>query len=136
MTAEQRLRRAAEILWGGIARWRLAELNGETQPPSITPPTVPDTSDVPPSGTVTLDHVIAFLNTVGSASPKDVAHHFSISQSSAFRRLKKLLAMGRIERTGQTNALRYSVPKKCSVESHIHHEQHESKKTDIADVLP
>ena len=38
MTPELKMRRAAEILWGGIARWRVAVLDGMSQHPSVKSP--------------------------------------------------------------------------------------------------
>jgi len=103
------MRRAAEILWGGIARWRLAVLDGTTQNSAGQPAHHTGATDVQLPDTIMPDRILAFLNTVGSASPKEVAHHFSISRSSAFRRLKSLTMQNKIESFGQTNALRYSL---------------------------
>ena len=111
MTPAQRMRRAAEILWGGIARWQLAELNGSAQATSAVPAT-PDTAAVLSEHTpATADQVLAFLSAMGHASPRDVARHFTISRSSASRRLHALLDRGVLECMGQTNAVTYRVRK-------------------------
>lgn len=107
MSPDQRIRRAAEILWAGIARWQLAVMDDTSVDASAVQLNVPATNLPSTSRAITAEHILVFLNTVGSASPKEVAHHFCISQSSAFRRLRELLIAGKVCRNGKTNALRY-----------------------------
>lgn len=103
MTPNQRMRRAAEILWDGIARWQLAALTGNASIEHAV------TSEWSPGDPVATEDVLSFAKEVGSVSPKDVARHFSISRSSAFRHLGSLTARGCLSRHGATNALRYRV---------------------------
>ena len=53
------------------------------------------------------DPILVFVAEVGECSPKDVRERFSLSRTTAFRRLSRLVDAGQLEKSGSTNAIRY-----------------------------
>ena len=53
------------------------------------------------------DPILVFIAKVGECSPKEVRERFSLSRTTAFRRLSRLVDSGQLEKFGQTNAIRY-----------------------------
>lgn len=55
------------------------------------------------------DPILVFVAEVGECSPKDVRERFSLSRTTTFRRLSRLVDAGQLEKSGCTNAIRYRV---------------------------
>lgn len=53
------------------------------------------------------DPILRFIAEVGECSPKEVRERFSLSRTTAFRRLARLIDSGQLEKFGQTNSIRY-----------------------------
>lgn len=60
-----------------------------------------------PEVTESTDDIVLFLATVGEASPKEIRQRFSLSSSTASRRLDALVIAGQLARQGSTRNLRY-----------------------------
>lgn len=52
--------------------------------------------------------ILVYLQRVGHASPDEISRHTELSHSTVTRRLRELLAQGRVIRTGKTKAVRYT----------------------------
>ena len=55
------------------------------------------------------DPILIFVSEVGECSPKEVRERFSLSRTTAFRRLSRLVEAGHLEKSGRTNAIRYRI---------------------------
>lgn len=53
------------------------------------------------------DPILIFIRQVGEASPKEIRDRFTLSRSTAFRRLDALVASGQLSKHGNTKSIRY-----------------------------
>ena len=94
MTEQARLSRIGELLSRAVVRkCRKDELESiRHRQPNLTEAT---------------DPVLTFIAQVGEVSPNDIQAQFSISRSTASRRLGALVATGLLEKSGKTRRTRY-----------------------------
>lgn len=93
---QARLRRIGELMARAISRkCRDEELEKAKQ----ANPELPEDADP----------ILIFVSEVGECSPKDIRERFSISRTTAFRRLSRLVDDGQLEKSGSTNAIRYRI---------------------------
>ena len=93
---QARLRRIGELLARAVSRrCRDEELEKARQ----ARPDLPEDADP----------ILIFVSEVGECSPKDVRERFSLSRTTAFRRLSRLVEAGQLEKSGSTNAIRYKL---------------------------
>lgn len=92
---QARLRRIGELLARAISRKCHEE---ELEKAKKANPTLPEDADP----------ILIFISEVGECSPKEVRERFSLSRTTAFRRLSRLVDAGQLAKSGgSTNAIRY-----------------------------
>lgn len=89
-----RLSRIGELLARAVARkCRREELEKAKQ----ARPELPDDADP----------ILIFISQVGESSPSEIQERFSLSRTTAFRRLDQLVKSGSLKKEGSTRRRRY-----------------------------
>jgi hypothetical protein len=104
MTPEQRLHRIAEILSRGIARWQLVRLGLLSEPTEGT-----GGAEMLPGkrrGEDLEEEMLKYIQLGGASSPRAMSGYFMIPQSTAYRKIRKLAAAGRLAVSEKTSSIK------------------------------
>lgn len=114
LTRAERMKRIGELLAKGITILLVREAQEKEDQKRFTssPQQSPSSRSVTDCQQASVEDgtgaaVLAYLQRVGSASPRDVQRALSLSKATAFRRLNELLQIGEVLRFGKTTAVRY-----------------------------